>query len=55
VGNLIAVVNLRILSFENGMGISFATGLEEMLENIFGSEEFLEDFLGVSCEFISTD
>lgn len=52
VRDVIAVIDLRILGFENGMRISLATSLEEMLEDILSSEEFLEDFLGVSCEFI---
>lgn len=50
--DVIAVIDLRILGFENGMRISLTTSLEEMLEDILSSEEFLEDFLGVSCEFI---
>ena len=53
--NLVAVINLRILSFENGMRISFTSGLEEMLEDILSSEEFLEDFFRVSREFIAAD
>lgn len=50
---MIAVIDLRILSFENRMGVSLAAGFEQVLENILGSKEFLEDFLRISCELIS--
>jgi len=51
--DMIAVIDLRILSLENRVRISLTSGFEKMLENILGSKEFLEDFLRISCEFIS--
>jgi hypothetical protein len=53
VGNLIAIINLRILSFEDRVGVSLAPSLKKMLKNILSPKEFLEDFFRISYEFIA--
>lgn len=51
--DLISAIDLRILGLENWVRISFASSFQEMLKDILGSKEFLEDFLRISCKFIA--